>query len=222
MLINNTNFQKKLLTLLVDDHLLFLDGLKSILEPHESLQLLPSVTRANEALEIILNSKVDFIITDINLPDMSGIDLVKNIKKKKPEIPVLVLSMYCDRKDVKNILLSEAEGYLLKIAGKQELFRAIDKIIHGGTYYSSEITSIMMEIINNRSCYKLNYYELTTRELEILDLICKECSNKEISEKLSISISTIETHRNNMFQKTGSKNVVGLVRYAVENKLVSW
>jgi DNA-binding NarL/FixJ family response regulator len=221
MLINNTNFQKKLLTLLVDDHLLFLDGLKSILEPHERLQLLPSVTRAKEALEIVLNNKVDFIITDINLPDMSGIDLVKNIKKEKPEIPVLVLSMYCDRKNVKNILLSEAEGYLLKIAGTQELFRAIDKIIHGGTYYCSEITSIMMEIINNKSSY-VNYYELTPRELEILDLICREYSNKEISEKLFISISTIETHRNNMFQKTGSKNVVGLVRYAVENKLVSW
>lgn len=213
---------KKLKTLLVDDHMLFLEGLESILESYEELDLLPPVTRGKEALEIILNTTVDFLITDLNLPDISGVDLILKIKKEKPQIPILVLSMDCDRKEVKSILNAGSEGFILKIAGKQELCRAIHKIINGGTYYSSEITAIMMEIINNKSGSSLQTNCLTVREMEILDLICKEYSNKEISEKLFISISTIETHRSSMFCKTGSKNVVGLVRYAVENELVTW
>ncbi|KIX21852.1 hypothetical protein SY27_03965 [Flavobacterium sp. 316] len=213
---------KKLKTLLVDDHMLFLEGLESILESYGELDLLPPVTRGKEALEIILNTTVDFLITDLNLPDVSGVDLILKIKKEKPQIPILVLSMDCDRKEVKSILNAGSEGFILKIAGKQELCRAIHKIINGGTYYSSEITAIMMEIINNKSGSSLQTNCLTVREMEILDLICKEYSNKEISEKLFISISTIETHRSSMFCKTGSKNVVGLVRYAVENELVTW
>ncbi|UOX34327.1 response regulator transcription factor [Flavobacterium sediminilitoris] len=209
-------------TLLVDDHMLFLEGLESILESYGELDLLPPVTRGKEALEIILNTTVDFLITDLNLPDVSGVDLILKIKKEKPQIPILVLSMDCDRKEVKSILNAGSEGFILKIAGKQELCRAIHKIINGGTYYSSEITAIMMEIINNKSGSSLQTNCLTVREMEILDLICKEYSNKEISEKLFISISTIETHRSSMFCKTGSKNVVGLVRYAVENELVTW
>lgn len=209
-------------TLLVDDHMLFLDGLGSILESHEGLELLPPVTRGKEALEIMLHQDVDFLITDLNLPDISGVDLILKIKKAKPEIPILVLSMDCDRKEVKQILNAGAEGFMLKIAGKQELCKAIQKIVNGGTYYSSEITAIMMELIKNSSESSVSSNYLTTREMEILDLICKEYSNKEISEKLFISVSTIETHRSSMFGKTGSKNVVGLVRYAVENALVTW
>ncbi|WP_165396027.1 response regulator transcription factor [Flavobacterium sp. J27] len=209
-------------TLLVDDHMLFLDGLESILESYEGLILLPPATRGKEALEIVLNNEVDFLITDLNLPDISGVDLVLKIKKAKPQIPILVLSMDCDRREVKSILNAGAEGFMLKIAGKQELCKAIHKIINGGTYYSSEITAIMMEIIKNTSESNVPSTYLTAREMEILDLICKEYSNKEISEKLFISVSTIETHRSSMFCKTGSKNVVGLVRYAVENALVAW
>lgn len=221
MILSKTIQPRKLKTLLVDDHMLFLDGLESILQSYEELELLPSVTKGKEALEIISNNTVDFIITDLNLPDINGVDLILKIKKEKPQIPILVLSMNCDRRDVKSILNAESEGFILKISGKKELWKAINKIINGGTYYSSEITSIMIEILKNKSVNKHNI-NLTTREIEILDLICKEYSNKEISEKLFISISTIETHRSSMFCKTGSKNVVGLVRYAVENELVVW
>lgn len=213
---------RKIKTLLVDDHMLFLDGLESILKSYEELELLRPVTKGKDALEIISTTTVDFLITDLNLPDISGVDLILKIKKEKPQIPILVLSMNCDRKDVKSILNAESEGFMLKIAGKQELCKAIHKIINGGTYYSSEITSIMMEIIKNNTASKLSPNYLTAREIEILHLICKEYSNKEISEKLFISISTIETHRSSMFCKTGSKNVVGLVRYAIENEIVTW
>ena len=95
---------KKLKTLLVDDHMLFLEGLESILESYGELDLLPPVTRGKEALEIILNTTVDFLITDLNLPDVSGVDLILKIKKEKPQIPILVLSMDCHRKEVKSIL----------------------------------------------------------------------------------------------------------------------
>jgi len=154
---------------------------------------------------------------------MNGIELVRKIKKYDSNLPVLVLSMHVGRELVKEILSAEAEGYLLKKANKEELFNAISKIVNCGTYYSSEITSIMMDLINNQQASQSNFKnELTSREREILILICQEFSSKEIADKLCIGISTVETHRRNMFAKTKSKNVIGLIRYAVQNDLALW
>lgn len=127
------------------------------------------------------------------------------------------------RELVKEILSVEADGYLLKKANKQELFSAIGKVLDGGTYYCSEVTSIMMELVNQKQKSKLTpSCELTLRELEILQLICREYSSKEIADKLCIGTCTVETHRRSMFQKTSVKSVVGLIRYAVENNLTMW
>ncbi len=209
--------------LLVDDHLMFTDGLKSILQLNEQLGEIHNETAAEAAYERIQKEDFDLVITDISLPGMNGIELVKKIKRAAYHIPVLVLSMHFGRELVKEILASEAEGYLLKKACKNELFTAIDKIVGGGTYYSSEITCIMMDLINHRQFPAVAAKnEFTPREREVLQLICQEYSSKEIADKLCIGTSTVETHRRSMFQKTNSRNVIGLIRYAVENNLALW
>ncbi len=209
-------------TLVVDDHPMYMEGVKSILNKHKEIKVTAQATNAEEALELFKKEPFDFIITDISLPGMNGIEFIKTVKKIRPCIPTLVLSMRKGKELVDEVLSAEAEGYLIKKSGKKELFEAIDKIINGGTYYSSEITTLMMEIISAKKPKNPESAILTKREREILKLICKEYSNKEIAATLNLSISTIETHRSSMFQKTGAVCVVGLIKYAVENDLAMW
>lgn len=218
-----TPANQRIKTLLIDDHPLFLDGLTSILNNCGEIEILNTVTNAEEALKYLKNKSLGLVITDINLPGMNGIELVKKIKETNPGLPVLVLSMFIGRELVKEILSIEAEGYLSKKINKNELYSAVQRIIHGGTYYSNEITSVMMDLISNKKSGRiLMKHELTDREREILHLICQEYSSKEIANKLFISMTTVDSHRRNMFKKTGSKSVIGLIRYAVENNLVIW
>ncbi len=210
-------------TLVVDDHPMYMEGVKSILNKHKEIKVCGQATSAEHALELLEKKSFDFIITDISLPGMNGIEFIKIVKKLKPYIPTLVLSMRKGKELVEEVLSAEAEGYLIKKSGKDELFEAIDKIINGGTYYSSEITTLMMEIIRAKKFKNSETSSLLTkREREILKLICKEYSNKEIAATLNLSISTVETHRSSMFQKTGAVCVVGLIKYAVENDLAMW
>jgi DNA-binding NarL/FixJ family response regulator len=210
-------------TLLVDDHLLFMEGIISILNKHKEIVIAATATSAEEALELFKKESFDFLITDISLPGINGIELIKEVRKTKSNIPTLVLSMRKGRELVEDILAAEVEGYLLKNCGKKELFEAIDKIFDGRTHYSSEITTYMMEIISSKKYKeKKNISVLTTREKEILQLICNELSTKQIAGMLHLTNSTVESHRNSMFQKTGARSVVGLIKYAVENDLVSW
>ncbi|SIT16341.1 two component transcriptional regulator, LuxR family [Zobellia uliginosa] len=214
---------KRTRTLLVDDHPVFLHGLTSILKDCDEIEILNTVTSAEEALQYLENESLGLVITDINLPGMNGIELIKKIKEINPNLPVLVLSMFLGRELVKEILSVETEGYLSKKIKKAELFGAVKKIIHGGTYYSNEITSVMMDLISKKKSGRiLSNHELTLREREILQLICQEYSSKEIASKLFISVTTVDSHRRSMFKKTGAKNVIGLIRYAVENNLVMW
>ena len=214
---------KPLKILLIDDHIMFADGLRSILSTNTHIAPPLSASSAEEGYALITSKPFDLVITDIGLPNMNGIELIKKVKAKNIDVPFLVLSMHIGRELVKEILYAEAEGYLLKKASKSELLNAIDRIANGGTYYGNEISSIMMDLINDKKPNKLKTKgELTAREREILQLICRELSSKQIAHELNIGVSTVETHRRSMLQKTNSKSVIGLVRYAVENNLAIW
>lgn len=216
-------YLKSLRVLLVDDHQMFTDGLNAILQDYESIGEIENALSAETAIELIFKENFDLVITDLCLPGINGIELTKQIKKWNPGIPVLVLSMHLSRELAKEILAAEAEGYLSKKANKEELYAAIDKIASGGTYYGSEISGIMISLINSKQRNAAEKHpEFTLREREVLQLICQECSSKEIADKLCIGTSTVETHRRSMFQKTNSRNVIGLIRYAVQNNLALW
>lgn len=212
--------------LIADDHQMFIDGLILLLKRVRFIQTVFQALNGREALEVISKNNIDFVISDINMPEISGIELTKIIKSQYPHIKVLVLTMYNDKEIVKEIIKSEAEGYVLKNTGKHELIIAINKIADNGTYYCNEVFSILEEehkSINRRTDAqnsKNPEAELSVREIEILKLICNEFTTAEIAEKLFISKFTVDTHRKHILHKTNSKTIVGMIKYSINNKII--
>jgi DNA-binding NarL/FixJ family response regulator len=214
------NEEQILQLMIVDDHQMLIDGLKSMLRKEKSIQIVAVANNGLEALKILRSgTEINFIITDINMPEMSGTELTKVVKTEYPEIKILVLSMFNDSAIVNEIMNVEAEGYILKNAGKQELISAIYKIANNGTYYSNEVISELMKDLKQTKIITENNKSLSQREIEILKLIVQENTTNQIAEKLFISPRTVDTHRKNILQKTNTKTLVGLIKFAFENKL---
>ena len=205
---------------IADDHQMFIDGVKSLLSKEQKLIFVHEASNGEDALSFIRKNEIDLLITDISMPGMSGTQLTKNIKQEFPQIKVLVLSMFNDPAIVNEILQSEAEGYILKNTGKQELLNAISKIMDNGTYYSNEVMNLMLSQNRKIRNKETNKEQLTERETEILKLVCEEYTTAGIAEKLFISPRTVETHRKNILEKTQSKTIVGLIKYAFENNMI--
>ncbi|MBI2281893.1 MAG: response regulator transcription factor [Bacteroidetes bacterium] len=214
--------ENELKIVIVDDHQMFLDGIKSLLKKEKKIHFVYESLNAEDALEFIRkNNNIDMLITDISMPGMSGTELTKIIKHEFPHIKVLVLTMFNNPAIINDILQAEAEGYILKNTGKQELLAAIDKIMDNGTFYSNEVMNLMIN--HNRKKTTLSTEkkeELTPRELEILKLVCEELTTADIAEKLFISPRTVDTHRKNILEKSKSKTIVGLIKYAFENNIL--
>lgn len=206
---------------IADDHQMFIDGVKSLLKKEKNFNFIHEALNAEEALAFISQNDIDLLITDISMPGMSGTELTKKIKQDFPKIKVLVLTMYNDSAIISEILQSEAEGYILKNTGKQELISAISKIMDDGTFYSNEVISQLLKDNKKKIQPISNREELTAREMEILKLVCEELTTADIAEKLFISPRTVDTHRKNILEKTQSKTIVGLIKYAFENSIMS-
>jgi DNA-binding NarL/FixJ family response regulator len=216
---NSSTISPVIQILIVDDHQMFLDGLKTLLLKEKNLVVAGEANNGKEALDILAEMSVDLVITDINMPLMSGTELTRQIKKAYPNVKVLVLTMYNDREIIHEIVMAEAEGYILKNSNKKELLNAISRICDHGTYYSNEVIAIMTENYVAKEKIRDKTQELSSREKEIISLICQELTSAEIAEKLFLSPLTVETHRKNILRKTNSKTLVGLIKFAIENKL---
>lgn len=210
--------------LLVDDHRLMLDGLISLLEDESCIESIKGTTSGSEALKILENEKIDVLMADINMPEMSGLELTKLVCERFPDTKVLGLSMYNDNIMIAKMIEAGAMGYVLKSTNISELSEAICTIASGKRFLSREVQDIIMQGIYNSdstiSNIQPNVIKLTLRESEVLKLIIKEFSNLQIADKLFISERTVETHRKNVFMKTKQKTIVGLIKYAIENNLV--
>jgi DNA-binding NarL/FixJ family response regulator len=206
--------------LLVDDHQMFIDGIKSLLSKSDKYEIVAEALNGNTALDILTNISIDLMITDLSMPKISGNDLVKKAKALYPDLKILVLSMHSNRETVSEIMTAEAEGYILKNTGRKELTQALDRIMDGSTFYSNEVMSIMFDKIKKSKKIEQEINPLTDRELEILILIVQELSSEEIAEKLFISRRTVDTHRKHILQKTKSKTIVSLIKFAFRNDLV--
>lgn len=206
--------------MLVDDHELVLKGLKSILEEEKGMEVVAEASNGKHALSLLKEVQPDMVLTDLKMPEMTGIELTRHIKTHYPQIRVLVLTLFKDREYVNAILEAEAEGYLLKDVGRAELIQAIRHISHHGTYYSQEIVSILKSEMRDRHQKNEVLNDLSKRETEVIALICQEYSSIEIAEKLFISKATVDVHRKNILQKTGVKNLVGLIRFAIQHGIV--
>jgi two-component system, NarL family, nitrate/nitrite response regulator NarL len=202
--------------LLVDDHAILLDGVKNLLDKEQDIQVAGLADSAEKALDFLNRNDVDIVVTDFNMPGMDGLSLVNTIKRIKPNIKTIVLSMHDETHLVKEILRSGINGYVLKKDTHKELLKAIHEVHAGTVYLSNDINKILITNLQNPDEGRL----LTDREREIVKLIAKEYSNKDIAEELFISERTVETHRKNIFKKTGTNSLVGLIKFAYANNLI--
>ncbi len=212
--------QEILKIVIADDHQMFIDGIKLLLKKEKGFAIAGEALNGTVALEMVETLSPDILITDINMPGMSGTELTKIVKEKFPLTKVLVLTMYNDREIVNEILNTEAEGYILKNTGKQELLNALNKIADNGTFYSNEVMNIMMASVRKEKKIAEQTQHLTPREIEIIRLITKEYSSAQIADTLFISPRTVDTHRKHILQKKKSKTLVGLMRFAYDNDLL--
>ncbi|HRH01304.1 MAG TPA: response regulator transcription factor [Bacteroidia bacterium] len=211
----------KIKLVLVDDHQMLLDGLAALLRGEQRFDLVGLCNNAKYALELIETTAPDIVITDINMPEISGVELTRMIRKYYPKIKVLALSMFGERSTISEMLEAGISGYILKNTGKEELIKALIKVQEGGMYFSDEITEELIKSISQKAEIKEEIQvRLTERELEIVKLIAAEKSNLEIATQLFISERTVETHRKNIFRKTNTKGVVGLLKLAMEQKWI--
>ena len=211
---------EKINILIADDHQMVIDGLKMMLE-NEAYNVVSEANNGQEAIDLISANpeKYDLVLTDISMPLLSGTELCKMIKAQFPNIQVLVLSMYNNAQAVKEAVLAEADGYILKNSGRSELLQALHRITNGGTYFSQDIVPIIYGQYQRQKVQDEKLNVLSPREKEILALIVKEFTSEEIAEKLFISKKTVDNHRQHLFIKCNCKSTVGLVKYAIANGL---
>ncbi|HWW40054.1 response regulator transcription factor [Pedobacter sp.] len=197
----------------VDDHYMVIEGIRSLLQNEKTLDWMGHATNAESCLSFLRLHEPDVILMDVNLPDKSGIDLCKEVKQLYPSVAVLGLSTFNQQAIIRNMMDNGASGYVLKNAAKEELLEAINTVIKGKVYYSFEVTS---------SLRKAEPHQLliTRREKEVLLLIAEGLTNAEISEKLFISIPTVNTHRKSLLEKFEAKNTAMLIGKATKLGLI--
>jgi DNA-binding NarL/FixJ family response regulator len=202
---------------LVDDHQLFRNGLKFILNERKDMEVVGEASNGKEFLELVDYIKSDIVLMDIGMPVMNGIEATRQALEKYPELKILVLSMFSESEYYNSMIELGVKGFLLKDADNEELYQAIMKVLAGGAHFSQEL---LLSIIKNKTTD--SKIILTRREKDILSLICQGHSNQQIAGKLWISQRTVERHRANLLAKTDSKNSVSLVVYAIKNRLVAF
>lgn len=201
---------------LTDDHAVLIGGLTKIIEAEPELEVVGTAMTVKDTIDALTHTQVDLLITDYNLPDDDGLTLVRKVKRKYPTIKIIVLSMHEEAHLVKEILKEGINGYVMKKDSHTDLVDAIYATKTDKAYLSSEINSILIKGLNGEEDQRL----LTEREREILKLISREFTNKQIAEELFISERTVETHRKNIFRKTSTNNLVGLIKFAYANNLI--
>ncbi|MBS1732077.1 MAG: response regulator transcription factor [Bacteroidetes bacterium] len=201
---------------ITDDHAIAAEGIRSLLQHEKDIECLGYAPTAAACLEYLAGNTADIILMDINMPDMSGIDLCKAVKQQWPGIAVLGLSTYNQNSYVKRMLESGASGYILKNADKRELSEAIHAVYKGNTWLSEEAEKILKDYNEGLSKFPV----LTRREKEVLALIAEGFTNPEIAQQLFVSQETIDSHRKNLLAKLKMKNTAMLIKFAVENGLI--
>ncbi len=213
--------------LLVDDHKVVRDGLKFFLKDIPNFSIIAEVENGKRAIEVLSDSQVDLVLTDINMPEMDGYQLIENLKADFPTVRIIVMTMVDGAKNIKQVISMGVNGYILKNADQDTVILAINQVMEGKDYFQNEVTqAIIYDITKKKKIAseltpKLSLdTELSKREKEVLKLITREKSNNEIADELFISVRTVETHKTNLLLKTGAKNVAGLVLYAIEHDLI--
>ena len=212
----------KLRLLIADDHNMFRAGISNLLSKNEGIEMVGEASNGQEAISLTTELQPDVVLMDIHLPIMDGMKATKAITEQHPSVKVLALTSYEEAEYVVNMIRSGAKGYILKEAPIDELVLAIKIIAKGSSYFAEEISATIFSLLEKADSpsslkQRAKRLEITGRELEVLQYIAEEYTNKEIAAKLFISPRTVETHRRNLIQKLRVKNTAGLVKYYFKN-----
>ena len=213
---------KTIKIILLDDHQMFRDGVKAVLCDEEQVEVIGEPGLGKELFTLLERVKPDLLITDISLPDISGIEVAARVSAMYPEIKILILSMHTSEEFIVRALEAGANGYLPKDTSMKELLDAIYTIYAGENYFNKDISNTILKSFTSKSkttAAENRYENLTKREKEIFELVVDGLTNKEIADKLFISIRTVDSHKTNILQKLELKSTVGLVKYALKHKL---
>ncbi len=207
---------------ITDDHEMYLEGLALLLGKQEGIQVIGTAATGRQLLTQLPGTEADILLLDVYLPDMGEEDLLQHIRSLRPDLKIIYLTLLRGTRHIHKLTRHSIQGYILKNAPLDELLTGLRQVMAGGNYFSKDIhigdseedfrSTIM---IGDKQINEI----LSRRELEVLKLICREYSNAEIAEKLFLSVSTVETHRKNLIAKLGVNNTVGLVKFAIKNKL---
>jgi len=211
--------------LLAEDHNIVRNGIRMLLETDKDINIAAEAVNGLEVLEYIASGQqVDVILADINMPGMDGITLLKEMKLRKPETCIMMLSMHDNEKYVAEAFMEGASGYLLKSVSADELIFSLKHVCTGGKYLCSELAIRMLDKLLHNGYHSVSdtkvAIEFSLREIEVLHLIAEGLTNNEMSEQLFISKRTVEGHRQSLIEKTGARNTAALIRYAVLNGVI--
>jgi DNA-binding NarL/FixJ family response regulator len=211
--------------LIADDHSIFRDGFKLLLKKLKSQHyfLAGEAGNGKELVDAVTRIQPHVVITDIQMPVMDGIEATRLIKAKHPHIEVIALTMFNEEHLVVDMLEAGASGYLLKNTSRDELQKALEIVTHGGVYFTPESSAHLANTIRQKSApVKRNQnVKFSEREKEIIELVCKGLTNKEIAHTLNLSTRTIESHRENIYIKTDARSAVEMVIYAIKHGVIS-
>ncbi|MEI7597286.1 MAG: response regulator transcription factor [Bacteroidota bacterium] len=215
----------KIKLLIVDDHQIIIDGLKSLLSTEDFIEIVGEAKNGREAIDLASRIDIDVILMDVDMPIMNGRDATIQIVKNYPTIKIIILTMFNDKSLFSELIKAGASGYVLKNTDKEELIEAIISVSENKTFFSSEIPIMIVkpsteQILSGSTNNSEDLKVLTDREIQILISIAQGLTNAEISKKLYISIRTVDTHRTNLMRKLSIHNVAGLIKFAIKHNLI--
>lgn len=213
---------KKINIIIADDHAIVIDGVRSILSHEQNMSVIGTASNGEQAIEILRKNNVDVAILDIGMAPLDGIEATRIIKKEFTDVKVLILTMHDTIEFIDELIDAGAYGYILKNKASNEVVNAVNSLAAGKPYFEKAVMDkLLHQRMSGEKAFSSKSLSLTQREKEVLKLIAMGMTASEISEKLFISSSTVNTHRRNLIDKIGVRNTTGLVRYALENKLAN-
>jgi DNA-binding NarL/FixJ family response regulator len=217
----NLNPFKKPTVIIVDDHLIFQQGLKSIITAENIATVIGEASNGKEFIEILSRCKPDLVLMDIDMPQMNGMEATQKALELMPDIKIIALTMYGDEDYYYKMINLGVKGFILKSTGITEIEKAVHDVMNGESYFSNELLRKIIQNFNrnNTQDQSINK-DLTDREIEVLKQICLGLTTEEIADKLNISPKTVKSHRSNLLEKTGCKNTPTLILFALKNKII--
>lgn len=218
------NSTRRITVLLADDHMIVREGLRKLLEAESDMEVVGEAATGRKVVELVQKLRPCVIVMDIAMPQMNGLEATRQIRSAIPDAKVIILSAHSDDTYVENVMASGAAGYLIKQTSAHLLSVAIREVQKGSTFFSPEIakrmTMLRQDVPNRKGLFKASAIRLSSREMEVLQLLAEGEANKQIAEKLGISIKTVEKHRDHLMHKLDIHDTAGLTRYAIETGVI--